>query len=187
MFSSQPRCGPGPPLGGQGTSFYVDCTFSPANGVLQVRVNDEEGLVRRRGNRIQVLAPTGDEFPPYEAIDCGGTATVNNTDLIRMRIDTEATITTGRLSLRRGPFAPGLTPESGDPEIEILTSALEDAAELRIEGTPGDDRFRAGRLDGAEWVNLNPNAESANPDADLRLGNAGARWSDSTWGGETTP
>ena len=51
--------------------------------------------------------------------------------------------TEGRLSLRRGPFAPGLTAESGIPEIEILTTTVDDAAELRIEGTRGDDRFRA--------------------------------------------
>ena len=172
LFLSQPRFGPGPPRGASGTSFYVDCTFLPANGVLQVRVNDEEGLVQRRGNRIQVLAPTGDEFPPYEAIDCGGTATVNNTNLVRMRVGAEGT-TEGRLSLRRGPFAPGLAPESGVPEIEILTTTLEDGAALQIEGTRGDDHFRAGRLDGARWANLNPNAEGANPDADLRLGNAG--------------
>jgi hypothetical protein len=161
-----------PAAGGQGTSFYVDCTFTPANGVLQVRINDEEGLVQRRGDRIQVLAPTGAEFPPYETIDCGGTATVNNTDLVRMRIDAEGT-TEGRLSLRRGPFAPGRAPESGVPEIEVLTTTREDDAELRIEGTRRDDRFRAGRLDGARWANLNPNAEGVSPDADLRLPSAG--------------
>ena len=63
-----------PAAGGQGTSFYVDCTFSPANGVLRVLIHDEEGLVQRRGDQIQVLAPTGDEFPLYETVDCGGTA-----------------------------------------------------------------------------------------------------------------
>jgi Ca2+-binding RTX toxin-like protein len=163
-----------PAAGGQGTSFYVDCTFSPANGVLQVRINDEEGLVRRRGDQIQVLAPTGGGPSSYEVIDCGGTATVNNTDLIRMRIDSVAdAITSGVLSLRGGPFAPGRTPESGVPEIEILTSAHNDYEELRVEGTSGDDRFRAGRLDGSRWVNLNPDAEGVSPDADVQLPSAG--------------
>ena len=158
--------------GSQGSSFYVDCTFSPGDGVLRVHIHDEEGLVRRRGEEIRVLAPTGAERPAWEAIDCGGTATVNNTDLIRMRIDSVGS-TTGRLSLRRGPFAPGAAPESGIPEIEILTFARRADAELLVEGTRGDDRFRAGRLEGAGWVNLNPNAEGASPDADLRLPSAG--------------
>jgi hypothetical protein len=156
--------------GSQGTSFYADCTFSHADGVLRVHINDEEGLVRRRGDQIQILAPTGGSG--YETIDCGGTATVHNTDLIRMRIDSDA-ITTGRLSLRRGPFAPGETPEGEVPEIEMLTFARHEYEELRIEGTRRDDRFRAGQVGGGEWVNLNPNAESAGPDADLKLPSVG--------------
>ena len=157
-----------PAAGGQGTSFYVDCTFSVADAVLRVHIHDEEGSVRRSGDRIQVLAPTGGGPTYWEEIDCGGTATVDNTDLIRMRIDSEG-FTTGRLTLRRGPFAPGLTPESGASEIEVLTFAREEDQELRIDGTQGDDRFRAGRLSGTGWVNLNPNAEGASPDPDLRL------------------
>jgi hypothetical protein len=131
-------------------------------------------LVRRQGKQIRVLAPTGQQAPAYEQIDCGGTPTVNDTDLIRLRIDSErATSTSGRLSLRRGLFAPGQSAESGAPEIEIITFARHATDELSVEGTPRRDRFRAGQLDGAGWVNLNANAETANPDADLRLPNFG--------------
>ena len=77
--------------------------------------------------------------------------------------------TTGRLTLRRGPFAPGLTPESGASEIEVLTFAREEdrraqnRRHARGRSLPcwAAERHRMGEPD--------PNAEGASPDPDLRL------------------
>jgi hypothetical protein len=86
----------------------------------------EELVLRRAGNRIRVS-----EFlePP---VNCHGTPTIANTDLIKLRARGPNEIS---LDLFKGPFAPGATPEpDGSPEIEIRASGRE--ATFWLEGGP---------------------------------------------------
>jgi hypothetical protein len=146
---------------------YAECSYSEGSGVLRVRVNDEEGLVERRGERIVVRVPTG--RGGHKTVPCdGGQATVSNTDRIRLRIRFTG-FSEGRISLAGGAFEPGRSAEpDGTSEIELAASIAPGQQELWIEGTQGDDQFRGGQLGDSRGINLNPAEEEA-PDSDLRI------------------
>lgn len=146
---------------------YAECSYVEESGVLRVRINDEEGLVRRSGDAIVVRVPTG--RGGYETVPCdGGQATVSNIDRIRLRIRRIGS-TDGRISLAGGPFEPGRTlEEDSTSEIEIVASKPSADKELQIEGTPGADWFRGGTVGDSRGINLNP-AEEESPDSDLRV------------------
>jgi len=148
---------------------YVECEFNKADGVLLVTERASEGgLIRRAGERIAALQP--DEESGLEEIGCGGTPTVGNTDRIVYRLTSEG-ITEARLSLARGPLAPGRTDEGPTSEIEttVRPSPAVSAAELLVQGGGASDHFRAGRLGTNVGVNLNVALESTDPDADVTV------------------
>jgi Ca2+-binding RTX toxin-like protein len=150
-------------------SFYANCWFSPQKHKLTVRVLDEEGEIRRRGRRIEVLRPGARGLRPERCR--GGRATINNTDRIKFQVRAEG-MTTGRISLAGGPFAPGRTTEAESPEIEIKLSIASQFAAPAISGTAGEDHFRGGTMGATQGLNLNAGAEPFLPDVDLRLRNA---------------
>jgi len=153
---------------------YAECRFAAAAGLLEVHVNDEEGLVRRAGDRILVRVPTGGPRIRYETVPCeGGQATVHNTDLIDFAVASSGG-TQGRLSLGNGPFAPGLTDEGdASSEIELVASIEREGTELRIEAADGRDDLRGGTTQDGNEVNLNPREDGEAPDPDLRLAKTG--------------
>jgi Ca2+-binding RTX toxin-like protein len=87
-----------------------------------------------------------------------GTATVNSTDQIVVNGDV------GRQSLEinlaNGPLAPGVSPESDTPEIEITPHLGAGTDRLTIDGTDNPDNFRIG----TSGINLNGDS-----DADVTL------------------
>lgn len=156
---------------------YVECSFEESSGELQVHVRDEDGVIRRNGEAIQVLQPTGQLDPDgrlgWDPVSCGGSPTVTNTDLIRLQIGEDAD-TDGRVSLFGGPLAPGSSPEVGVPEIELVTSFVGNPGdEAIIEGSREADFFRGGRISGENWLNLNAAVEGTSPDADMHFGRIG--------------
>lgn len=151
-----------------GFTLYADCWYSSSTGKLTVKTkNSEEATIRRRGKRIDVLAPGRTRCN-------GGRPTVRNTDRMRFVLRGGG-LTEGHVALAGGQFAPGRSPEeAGAPEIEIRVWVPRSIATLHIDGTQGADRFRGGDLGRAQGVNLNPRAEMLAPDADLRLRGPGA-------------
>jgi hypothetical protein len=146
--------------GGVGSPTYGDCSFNKAKHLLVARVRDEEGTLRRSGNRIVLNRPRK---------QChGGRSTVGNTDRIKFVVHAIGQ-TTGRISLAGGPFAPGRTPEADGPEIEMTVLLKSSFAELEIDGSPGDDQIRGGKIGAGQALNLNPALEPQAPDADLFL------------------
>jgi hypothetical protein len=148
---------------------YVDCEFNEADGVLLVTERGSEGaLIRRAGERIAALQP--DDGTGFEEVACGGMPTVGNTERIVYRLTSKG-ITEARLSLTRGPLAPGRTDEGSTSEIEttVRPSRGANAPELSIQGGGASDHFRAGRLGTNAGVNLNVAAESTKPDADVTV------------------
>lgn len=153
----------GPPVtavGGVGSPRYGDCSFSKAKHLLVARVRDEEGTLRRAGNRI-VLNRPGKRCH-------GGRATINNTDRIKFVIHAIGQ-TTGRISLAGGIFAPGRTAEPDAPEIETTVLLKSGLADFEIDGSAGNDQLRGGSLPTGQGLNLNPSSETVAPDPDLFL------------------
>jgi hypothetical protein len=144
--------------GGRGSPQYGDCSFSKAKHLLVARVRDEEGTVKRAGNRI-VLNRRSKRCH-------GGRSTVGNTDRIKFVIRAIGQ-TTGRISLVGGPFAPGRTAEPEAPEIEMTVLLRSSFAELEIDGSAGDDQLRGGSIGSVAALNLNPAAEPLTPDPDI--------------------
>jgi len=148
---------------------YVGCEFDAVDGILEVTERFSEGaLIRRAGERIAALQPNGDGG--FEEVDCDPIPTIANTERIIYRLTSDG-ITEVRLSLARGPLAPGRTDEGPSSEIETIVrpSPSADAAELSIYGDGASDHFRAGRMGRDAGVNLNVVADGAEPDLDVTL------------------
>jgi hypothetical protein len=139
----------------------IKCEYSPETHVLSVSASEsplgEELVLRREGPRIRVA-----KFlePP---VNCHGTPTIFNTDLIKLRARDSAEIA---LDLFNGPFAPGATPEpDGSPEIEIDVSG--NLGALWLEGGPTPEHFRYMSSAGQNGLNLNTGP--SDEDIDLLL------------------
>jgi len=147
---------------------YADCWFSAKSHKLTIKTKHaEEAGIRRQGGRIRVVQPTGlGGFKPLACV--GGKAKVGNTDRIKFIVNTREGLTTGRIFLAGGPFAPGRAEEVEAPEIEIKV-VLGGQGDLQIDGTPGPDQIRGGTMGTLQGLNLNPGAELVSPDADISL------------------
>ena len=130
------------------------CTFDETTATVTVTSDDPD--VKRNGDEIFV-----DGAPCLDGLVA---ATVVNTDTIVV----EPNLDRLAISLRGGPFAPGLTDEGNDSsEIEFQVDALAgDAAVIRISGTSGDDRFKPASADPDTGV-INLNADEVPKDPDV--------------------
>lgn len=131
------------------TATDIGCDYNAETRVLSVNVRDsvlgEELVLRRAGARIRVSEFFG---PP---VNCHGTPTITNTDLIKLRAMGSNEVV---LDLSKGPFAPGATPEpDGSPEIEIRGSGR--LGSFWLEGGPSAEHFRYMSSSGQNGLNLN--------------------------------
>jgi RTX calcium-binding nonapeptide repeat (4 copies) len=157
-----------PAFGAKGVSKgvdYVDCAFGKGKLTVTAK-NSEDAMILRSGSRVQVLQPSGLKLVRERCK--GGSPRVGKAERITFGVKGGG-ITTLRLSLLGGPFAPGRTPEPEGSEIEIKMKLVSTASEARIDATPGDDLIRGGSLGGPMGLNLNPAAEPTQPDADVRI------------------
>jgi hypothetical protein len=127
----------------------IRCEYNPDTRVLSVSVRDsalgEELVLRRAGSQIHVSEFLGPQ------VNCHGTPTITNTDLIKLRARGPNEIA---LDLFKGPFAPGATPEpDGSSEIEIRASGREGT--FWLEGGPAAEHFRYMSSSGQNGLNLN--------------------------------
>ncbi len=132
----------------------VACTFDEATATVTV-TSDGPDIVRV-GDEIIV-----DGSPCMDGLVA---ATVVNTDTIVV----EPNLQSLAISLRGGPFAPGLTDEGNDSsEIEFQVDALAgDAAVIHVLGASGDDRFKPASPDPDTGV-INLNAFEVPKDPDV--------------------
>jgi Ca2+-binding RTX toxin-like protein len=142
----------------------VTCNYqgSPNFLVAVGMVHGETAVVQRAGSAIEV-----------NGSPCGA-ASVNNTNSVRFGIELGGDVNV-MISLRGGPFAPGLTDETGSSdEIEFVANldgsgAPTTADGVVIQGSSGGDRIRMGnqaQLGGQSLINLNAD-ESDGVDSDV--------------------
>jgi Ca2+-binding RTX toxin-like protein len=132
----------------------VTCTFASSEAQVTLMAIDDQAVIRRDGNAIEV---NGAQCQAAAGPD----ATVNNTDRITVTGDAQA----GQqvvLDLGGGPFAPGNTPEaSGRSEIEFEVNLGGGVQEMMtVVGSDGPNTFRFGAnammLNGDGDVDLSP-------------------------------
>jgi hypothetical protein len=144
-------------------SAQVTCTFSSASHRLIVRssAGGDEPQLERQGNRIIVKRFLGSPRSCQ-----GGTATVFNTDTIKVRVS--GFVPGIDIRLDGGPFAPGATPEKkGASEIEVHVTGKDAMAD--VIGTPGPDQFRWGRIGNSAGLNVNAGRRN-DTDVDISAG-----------------
>jgi hypothetical protein len=135
------------PAGAQAT-----CSFDEPTGVVTITVaSNLPATVVRSTDAIHL-----------DGQACG-TATVANTDLIRVTGPGGGSEEIFTIDLSGGPFAPGLTTESdADAEIEFEVT-LGAASTLRIAGGTGDESFTVGS------AGINLNAVEGTDDVDVTV------------------
>jgi Ca2+-binding RTX toxin-like protein len=142
----------------------VTCNYqgSPNFLVAVSMTHGETAVVQRDGSAIEV-----------GGTPCG-IASVTNTDSVRFGIEGGGDVNVV-ISLRGGPFAPGLTDETGSSdEIEFVANldgsgAPTTADGVVVLGSSGGDRIRMGdqaQLGGQSLINLNAD-ESDGVDSDI--------------------
>src|SRR5689334_6832 len=91
-------------------SAAVTCSYSAPDHRVSVSATDDFTRVLRSGDAITI-------DDGHEAVPCGGSPTVLNTDLIQIG---HTGLSAATIDLKGGPFAPGFTPEPvGASEIEL--------------------------------------------------------------------
>jgi Ca2+-binding RTX toxin-like protein len=143
----------------------------PAGNLLEITGNDD-AQVRREGDRVLVGTSAGNGPRDFEAVPCGGEATVTNVDRIVYR-GTRASLRGEHqflLDEREAPLGPGASPEATDPEIEVEVVLPEQPrARPRVQLLAGEasDEILVGGGAARLAVSLEPHPGGEAPDPDL--------------------
>lgn len=130
------------------------CTYNPAKHLVSIS-GDTTVFLARDGDDIATLAAPLDPLVPCTNAAATETATVHNTDLIKVALTGSAHFGLDQIL---GPLRPGFTDEPGtSDEIEISL----DLDRLLLRGTTTADRMVLGR----DGINLN----AGEPDDDLDI------------------
>ena len=155
-----------PPSEGPGCRYLAKAPPGPRGNVLLIDRGESVG-VRRAGEAIEVVHRGG----LGSVIACAGPpATVSSIDRIVYRPASGGHQLT--IDESGGLLAPGATPEPGGDEIEIYADFPRAhgyiPSGVRVQGTPGPDWMRIGRLSGDRTgIDLDVGHDGAHPDVDV--------------------
>lgn len=149
----------------------VSCNFAAATAAITADAAGDGAAVGRDNSVPDNIDVNTPPFVNSPLIQCGGAATVNNTDTITFT-DSSGSVTNLSVLLGLGPFAPGPDDEpGGSDEIELTASfgsGGNDFDRLQVAGCGGAPCASANDhiVWGSGGVNLNAN-EAPTVDADL--------------------
>jgi hypothetical protein len=160
---------------------FVACSVGGGQLSVSMTARDDSVSFQRFGSQIAVLTgSTVDEYSDQTQIliPCeGGSASVNNVDLVTVQQSPGAALGTVTIDESAGPFAPGATPESdGTSEIEFKLDLAAPLSGALIRGTDASEVFQMGTTpSGSQGVNMNTaDEQGVTPDVDVEL--SGARF-----------